>query len=316
VYFIAEQASNSFDWQILGLNAGTYTIYVLGVDNGSPDVTAFGTVDITLSVDFLLDQTYGQDIDVAFSFYKVRADFNDYVAIIRRDSDNAQDSWKLDSNGVLSLSSQNVSETTTLGDWIGSDNGYLVTWKDQGAAGLTATNSNATTQAQIITIGSLITLNGIPCADRIPWVKYTISTDIPTKTIIAIGQNSQTGATVLQSITGGVNQMLYFSGTGSNAGIGLFKSSVFGTTSINDTDAHLVSAVMDEGIYVDGNIELAYTAITDMTISAIGNRTDDIFNRPFYGKICALFYSSEYLGTERSDIEGNINNNFTPSLLP
>ncbi len=314
IIYIAEQASNSFDWQILGLNAGTYTIYVLGVENGTPDVTAFGTVDITLSVDFLLDQTYGQDIDVAFAFYKVRAAFNDYVAIIRRDSDNAQDSWKLDSNGVLSLSSPNVAGTTTLGDWIGSDNGYLVAWKDQSLLGLTATQSSAVNQSIIIISGSIITLNGIPCADKDNWSRYTISSTITTRSLFAIGKNSLTGQSVVQSIAGGANQAFFFSGTGAYGGIGLFAGSNVGVTTINDTNTHLASYILDEGIYVDGVSELSYTSITDMTIGAIGSRSD-LYSRPFYGKICALFFSSQYLGTERTDIESNINNNFTPSIL-
>jgi len=314
VYFIAEQASNSFDWQILGLNAGTYTIYVLGVDNGSPDVTALGTVDITLSVDFLLDQTYGQDIDVAFAFYKVREAFNDYVAIIRRESDNAQDSWNLDSNGVLSLSSQNVAETTTLGDWIGSDNGYLVTWKDQSTAGLTATNSNATTQAKVISLGSLITLNGIPCAEKDLWQRYAISTTITTRTCIAIGQNSLLGQRLIHTIAGGDNVAFFFSGTGSVDGIGYFKIGDVAVTDVNNTDPNLVSFMLNDAIYVNGVSELTYSTIPFVDITGIAGRTDNLTTN-FYGKICALFFSSQYLGTERTDIEANINNNFTPSIL-
>lgn len=68
-----------------------------------------------------------------------------------------------DANNELSLTSQDVGLTTTLGDWITANNitdGYVRTWYDQSGAGSDATQTTASNQPKIVSSGAVITENG------------------------------------------------------------------------------------------------------------------------------------------------------------
>ena len=70
-----------------------------------------------------------------------------------------------DANNELSLASEDVGLTTTLGDWI-TDNsiteGYVRTWYDQSGNARNKQQITASIQPQIISGGSLITMSGKP----------------------------------------------------------------------------------------------------------------------------------------------------------
>lgn len=70
-----------------------------------------------------------------------------------------------DANNELSLTSQDVGLTTTLGDWI-TDNsiidGYVRTWYDQSGNSNNATQTTASAQPKIITSGAFTLENGKP----------------------------------------------------------------------------------------------------------------------------------------------------------
>ena len=309
--FIAEQASNTFDWEVLGV-VGDNTVYVLGVENGSPDITAFGTVNITVASSYLIDLPYGSNINACFSFVRRSAAFNDYVAIIRRSSDNAQESFKLSSNDELDLTSENVSGTTTLGAWIGVDNGFLVTWKEQ-VSGITATNNIAASQAKIASAGSIITQNGVPAPTEVAWGAYTLSTPVLAESLFVIAKNDSI-SNAAQYPVGGNSSGIVFGGTVTEVtGISVVTTSGFYASHVEDVFIHLVSAIPSASLHIDGNLESAIS-LSPIVVRTIGTRPDN-WGLAMKGKIMEVIFSSVAETVNRSDIESNINNSYSPSIF-
>ena len=78
---------------------------------------------------------------------------------VRRSSDNAEVDVKADTNYEISLNSL-TSDNISLGDWIGSNDGYVTTWYDQSGNANNATQGTAANQPKIVSSGSVITVNG------------------------------------------------------------------------------------------------------------------------------------------------------------
>ena len=312
--FVAEQASNSFNWTIPSINVGNYTIYVLGVENGTPDVTSFGTVDISVSSSFLLDTPEGTGANFAFSFFRLRADYTDPIALIRRSSDNAQKSFYFDTNNLLSLSSEDGSGTT-LGDWITTDDGYLVTGYSQDTAGVTSTAANAANQHRIIIGGAMVDLNNATAMVGTSG-NYTISTSLTVNSAFIVAKNDAYSS--VNSIMGSSDSIYFWGGSGSGwDGIGYYNSTSSPATvqsTIEDLNAHLASLFTASGIYVDGVLQQS-GSINATNVNIIGNSV--VFgNQYMRGKIaCIVTYPTDKTA-DRAAIEANIDSNFTPSLLP
>ena len=309
ITFIAEQASNSFNWTIPSIDVGNYSIYVLGVENGTPDVTAFGTVDIAVSSSFLLDTPEGTGANFAFAFFRLRADYTDPIALIRRSSDNAQKAFYLDTNNVLSLSSEDGGGLT-LGDWITTDDGYLVTGYSQDTSVVTFTAANAADQQRIIIGGSLVEIN-----DAVAMVgnqdPYVISTSLTVNSAFVVAKND--ALNVVNAVFGGNGDNLNFGGT-VVTGIGMSDGATVVQTGTEDLNPHLASFLADTGVYVDGSLGASGT-IADMTITRVAAR-QDVAALAMNGKIaCIVSYSTDKTA-DRAAIEANIDSNFTPSLLP
>ena len=309
--FVAEQASNSFNWTIPSINVGNYSVYVLGVENGTPDVTSFGTVDIAVSSSFLLDTPEGTGANFAFSFFRLRANYTDPIALIRRSSDNAQKAFYLDTNNVLSLSSEDGGGLT-LGDWITTDDGYLVTGYSQDTSVVTFTAANAADQQRIIIGGALVDVNSSVAmvGNQDP---YVISTSLTVNSAFVIAKND--ALNVVNAVFGGNGDNVNFGGTaGGVNGIGMSDGSTIVQTGTEDLNPHLASFLADTGVYVDGSLGASGT-ITDMTITRVGAR-QDVAALAINGKIaCIVSYATDKT-TDRAAIEANIDSNFTPSLLP
>ena len=308
IVFIAEQASNTFDWSISVSGLSVTEIYVLGVENGSPDITAFGTADITITASFLLDTAEGAGANFAFAFFKLRAAYTGPIALIRRSSDNAQKEFYFDSNNVFSMSSEDGSGTS-LSSWVGNDAFYLVTGHSQDVAGLTFTASSAADQQQLGANGVLFDLNGVVAMvgnnDR-----YVISTPLTVRSAFIVAQNE--GLNQVNYIFGGVGQGFHWGGT-VVTGIGIFGSNSIAST-VEDLNPHLASLLTDTGVYVDGNLEASGT-INPLTITGVGGRPD-VVNLSMHGKTAVIVSYATDKTADRAAIEANINDNFTTSLLP
>ena len=308
IVFIAEQASNTFDWLVPSDGLSVTEIYVLGVENGSPDVTAFSTADITVSSSFLLDTPEGTGANFAFAFFRLRADYTDPIALIRRSSDNAQKAFYFDSNNVLSLSSEDGSGTS-LSSWIGSDDGYLVTGYSQDTLGVTFTASSAADQYQIINGGSLIELNGIPCVEG-DFKAYAISVGIPVESWFAVAKNNSLNS--VNYIIGNNSSGFHFGGI-IPTGIGVFDPTSY-ASNVNDLTPHIASIIRNDGIYVDGTFRVL-APFNSITVTRFGERLLNN-NTKYKGKIAVVITYNNDKSSDRASIEANINDNFATSLLP
>ena len=310
--FVAEQASNSFNWTIPSIEVGNYTIYVLGVENGTPDVTSFGTVDISLSSSFLLDTAEGTGANFAFAFFRLRGGYTGAAALIRRSSDNQQKSFFFDSNNVLSLSSEDGSGTT-LGDWITTDDGYLVTGYSQDTAGVTFTAANAANQHRIIIGGAMVDLNNATAMVG-TLGNYTISTSLTVNSAFIVAKNDAYSS--INYVLGGNNQGFSWGGSFAGVnGIAMKDASTLLQTSVEDLNPHLASFLADTGIYVGGSLNVSGT-INDPIVTRVATRSDAPTNSYMQGEIaCIVTYATDKTA-DRAAIEANIDSNFTPSLLP
>jgi hypothetical protein len=310
IVFIAEQASNTFDWTVGGVTSGSWFVYVLGVENGSPDVTAFGTQEITVASNLLLDTDYGTGANFAFAFFKLRGDYTGPIALIRRSGDNAQKAFYFDSNGVLSMSSEDGSGTS-LASWAGNGAFYLVTGYSQDVAGVTFTASSAAEQQQLGDGGVLYDINGAVAIvgnnDR-----YTISTSLSVKSAFIVAKND--GYNLVNFPFSGIGQGMSWGG-GATTGIGMgdgTNPAIHST--VEDLNPHLASILTDTGVYVDGNLE-ASGVLNPLTITTVGGRPE-LATLGMNGKTSVIVSYATDKTSDRAAIEANINDNFATSLLP
>ena len=76
---------------------------------------------------------------------------------VRRSSDNAEQ----DIGFVLNTPNALI-DTTALLSFVGANNGFVVTWYDQSTTGHNFTQSTGSLQPQIVSSGSVVTLNSVP----------------------------------------------------------------------------------------------------------------------------------------------------------
>lgn len=100
--------------------------------------------------------------------YSVRAingnNYSGALVRIRRSSDNAEKDFYPDTNGDLSLSSEDGAGTS-LTTWISTSDGFIVTWYDQSGSANNITQATAANQPKIVVAGALNTVNGKAAPD-------------------------------------------------------------------------------------------------------------------------------------------------------
>jgi len=144
IFFASDQSSNR-----TGIETNINTFYAV-----YPDFSVSGLL---------------HDYPNAAAAYSVRQltiynnGYKEKLIRIRRSSGGETDVFADDSY-ELSLNSR-VSAGGTLGNWIGSDDGFVSAWYDQSTNGNDATQSTAANQPKIVSGGSLVTENGKPAVD-------------------------------------------------------------------------------------------------------------------------------------------------------
>lgn len=88
--------------------------------------------------------------EAAYSFRKLRTAYTGSAIRVRRSSDNAESD--------IGFSGGNL-DTTSLTTFCGAGNGFVTTWYDQSGNGNNATQTNASNQPQIVSSGTVLTLN-------------------------------------------------------------------------------------------------------------------------------------------------------------
>lgn len=119
-----------------------------------------GVKSTAASYTYLLDDYPGAK--VAYFPFLVSSTYIGAIVEIRRSSDDAEDAFMPDANKRLSLTSENVAGTTTLGAWIGANDGFVKTWYDQSGNGNNQANAALVQQPQIVDAGVVVNFNSLP----------------------------------------------------------------------------------------------------------------------------------------------------------
>ena len=104
------------------------------------------------SISYLLDTYSGAA--AAYSLRKLRTAYTGNAITVRRSSDNTSQQIGFDANGNL--------DTASLLSFVGAGNGFVSTWFDQSGSGRDATQATANNQPQIVSSGTISTLNSKP----------------------------------------------------------------------------------------------------------------------------------------------------------
>lgn len=99
-----------------------------------------------------------------FSVRRINDNYTGYLMRVRRSSDNTEQDIGFDSNGDL--------DESTLLNFCGAGNGYVVTWYDQ-TGGKNFTQSDTSLQPQIVLSGAVIKVNSKPAvySDGTKWMR-------------------------------------------------------------------------------------------------------------------------------------------------
>lgn len=248
---------------------------------------------------------------VAYSLRQLTIYQNGYkekLIRVRRSSDGAETDVFADTNYELSLNSLTSDGSTTFGDWIGSDDGFVTIWYDQSASTtINAIETIASRQPRIVSGGVVIFDNGKPAMEGVD--NTTVLTTSPfslSTTNAFFNVNSKSGApfSSYHNILAFGNLQTYTLG----ANYALYQSTAFNTGLTFDTQA-----VISE-ITVSGTLEFFKNGVSGGTRSAsFGFQTLQIMrfgaaNQGFNGKMQELIVYDSDQTSNRAAIENNIIN--------
>ena len=238
---------------------------------------------------------------VAYSVRKLRSAYAGAAIRVRRSSDNAEQDIGFTGTGDL--------DETALTAFVGSNNGFVVTWYDQSGNANNATQSTAANQAQIVNSGTVLKLNGKPRLNFDGSDFYNLTTTITANSSgnynSFVGKRSASGS---RHVFFGGNQYIF--GQWSDNNIYLQnKTSGYALTSDSSAAHALFTGIADSStqkIFKNG-IDTSASVISsalNMNIDSIGaylsvaNANGDFQE--------GIFYNTNQ-SSNRSGIETNIN---------
>jgi hypothetical protein len=186
----------------------------------------------------------------AYSLRKLRDAYTGSAIRVRRSSDNDEQNIGFTGTGDL--------DTSSLTSFCGSGNGFVTTWYDQSGNARNATQSTAANQPQIVSSGSLLTLNSKPKIDATSLQFLKFNSDIAT---------SNSNYSLF---------MTYYKDTTGNQGIVLKDGSNYhwldyGTTQyISTADAISISTTFQI------NTQYLYSCITNYSVGASIYRNNNL----------------------------------------
>jgi len=248
----------------------------------------------------LLDEYGGAA--AAYSLRLLRTAYTGDAIEVRRASDNAtQDIGFVD--GEL--------DVTSLESFCSGTNGFVTTWYDQSGNGRNATQSTAANQPQIVSSGSVLTINGKP---RIDFDGSNDSLSITSFTFASanynsfVGRRNSTGRR-LMGLAG--NQYNYALWTDNNYYLQASNSGYQFSSSTDLTTSHLLLTGLRESggnqkIYKNGNeISSTFVAFSVATnINSIGVYTGGNYS---FCELQEIVYYNSAQESNRTGIETNIN---------
>lgn len=238
----------------------------------------------------------------AFSVRKLRTAYTGSAIRVRRSSDNAEQD--------IGFSGGNL-DTSSLTTFVGANNGFVTTWYDQSGNARNATQTTAANQPQIVSSGTVLTINGKP---RMDFDGSNDSFDITSFTYASahyqsfVGRRNASGRR-LMALGGGYLFSLWTNN------IYYFNAVTTGQTSSNASDAttsHLLLTGLREAstsikMYKNSSV-IASTTNTDTignTITTIGRYA--VTNSFNFGELQETVFYNTAQESNRTGIETDIN---------
>jgi len=202
-----------------------------------------------------------------------------------------------DANNKLSLTSQDVGLTTTLGDWITANSitdGYVRTFYDNSGNAVNAQQTTPSLQAPIISAGSLLVDNGKPMVD-FTGGDYYYNLSSPTTVLWSFGvQNVTAIDNIVNYIFGGSGEGCFVGGTAASVtGWGL-AGSTGQREADNENLGQIIRAWSGDKLFANG-VEEGYSQVQsagDFDLIMLGSRSDALaFSFTGYFQE-AVFYNS------------------------
>jgi hypothetical protein len=225
---------------------------------------------------------------------------------IRRSSGGETDVFADDSY-ELSLNSR-VSAGGTLGNWMGSDDGFVVTWYDQSTNGNDATQGTAANQPKIVSGGSLATLGS-----EVTPVRQGVTTSLDISGI----ESSVTGAFTIATrfyLSSQSDLDCIFGGRGLTAGAGLCASYLSGAWRfevITTIGTRAIVSVSDTNTPINNwhNVIFTWDGTTNSNaIKVYLNTSSNVFSATANGTV--INYDASYpmsiFNADRNSFDGGL----------
>jgi hypothetical protein len=193
----------------------------------------------------------------AYSLRKLNSAYSGPAITVRRSSDNTSQNIGFKADGTL--------DTTTLLSFVGAGNGFVTAWYDQSGQGKVSTQATAANQPQIVSNGSVMTINGKPSiyfggSQLLQTASSVLSTGAARYSIYGVSYNVATHASTL----------MYVGSPTEHNGIGISanfsKPRHFWFANDYDTTQTFVHSQTYFAIEYDGTKR--YTTVNNTTLSA------------------------------------------------
>ena len=305
------------------VGSGSFSADLSNIKQLDASIAGQGTLTGDLA-DFvgLLDDYSGAA--AAYSVRLLSSTYSGALVRIRKDTGGQPEKdFYPDENGELSLDSEDGGNTR-LGNWIGSNDGYVVTWYSQaGVSGRDATQSLAANQAQIVNGGSLISVNSKPALlannsyYNISVPNYSIFSKLDVYKYANLPTSNET---VYGLNDGGNNNRFEFRQDGADLEFFIREnggSFVQPSIKTQDTNQNLATTYYDEGTinaYINSVLELNNysTGLSDPLFNQLTLLATDangiFFNLDGYIQE-SIFWGVDY-SADNTDIESNVNDFF------
>jgi hypothetical protein len=266
-----------------------------------------GGCSITLPSGPLLLLDLYPNATVAYSVRRLSSTYTGNLIRVRRSSDNTEQDIGYDSTNVL--------DTAALLAFVGAGNGFITTWYDQSGNANNAAQTAVLNQPQIVSSGSLLTVNSKPC--------FTLSIN---NSGFSLGSTISVGASNYNSFVGkkdAAGNMLRALTSSAADGYKLMNSydnkyyiyAKAGSYLVSNSADTTTSQILLTGMNVAGTMSIYKNGSVVATTLNSWNYTNSIGfigggASGIYRLQEAVFYNSDQ-SANRTGIESNINTYYT-----
>ena len=259
--------------------------------------------EVTPVANLFLDQ-YGEDCDAAYSVRKLRAGYAGSSFRVRRTLDDTEQDIGFDSDGNL--------DESALTTFVGSNDGYIVTWYDQTTNGNDATQATTSRQMRVVSSGTVDKLGTkVAPVSNTTRVHYEMDSAVsvtPPQTSVAVIKSSLTGGTnhfIGETLSGtyrfsGHDDFLFLNGGSSISANGLSQAHMIAVGLCNGASSEIRANGSQEATgNTSGN---AYSINIVFGVNATNN---------FEGNMQEILIYTADKTSDIDDMESNINTYFS-----